>query len=144
MCGAARKSIAVSQEAAEQAAYYAPDGYSLVWHDEFDSGSELNPNDWVHEVQNSGWVNHELQNYVNHMTPGGSAVTEVNNGHLRITALKENGKVYSGRVYAKRNTGWKYGYIEASIKLPKGKVTTPTMCRRACTPSRMFTPMAHK
>ena len=125
MCGAARKSIAVSQEAAEQAAYYAPDGYSLVWHDEFDSGSELNPNDWVHEVQNSGWVNHELQNYVNHMTPGGSAVTEVNNGHLRITALKENGKVYSGRVYAKRNTGWKYGYIEASIKLPKGKGTWP-------------------
>ena len=125
MCGATRKSIAVSQEAAEQAAYYAPDGYSLVWHDEFDSGSELNPNDWVHEVQNSGWVNHELQNYVNHMTPGGSAVTEVNNGHLRITALKENGKVYSGRVYAKRNTGWKYGYIEASIKLPKGKGTWP-------------------
>ncbi len=125
MSGAARKSIAVSQEAAEQAAYYAPDGYSLVWHDEFDTGSELNPNDWVHEVQNSGWVNHELQNYVNHLTPGGRSVTEINNGHLCITALKENGKVYSGRVYAKRNTGWKYGYIEASIKLPKGKGTWP-------------------
>ena len=125
MSGAARKSINVTQEAAEQAAYYSPDGYSLVWHDEFDTGSELNPNDWVHEVQNSGWVNHELQNYVNHLTPGGKPVTEVSNGHLRITALKENGKVYSGRVYAKRNTGWKYGYIEASIKLPKGKGTWP-------------------
>ena len=33
--------------------------------------------------------------------------------------------MYSGRVYAKRNTGWKYGYIEASIKLPKGKGTWP-------------------
>ena len=125
MSGAARKSINVTQEAAEQAAYYSPDGYSLVWHDEFDTGSELNPNDWVHEVQNSGWVNHELQNYVNHLTPGGKPVTEISNGHLRITALKENGKVYSGRVYAKRNTGWKYGYIEASIKLPKGKGTWP-------------------
>ena len=125
MSGAARKSINVTQEAAEQAAYYSPDGYSLVWHDEFDTGSELNPNDWVHEVQNSGWVNHELQNYVNHLTPGGKPVTEVSNGHLRITALKENGKVYSGRVYAKRNTGWQYGYIEASIKLPKGKGTWP-------------------
>jgi len=125
MSGAARKTITVSQEAAEQAAYYAPDGYSLVWHDEFDKGSELNADDWVHEVQNSGWVNHELQNYVNHKTPEGKFVTEVRNGHLRITALKENGKIYSGRVYAKRATGWKYGYIEASIKLPKGKGTWP-------------------
>ena len=125
MSGAARKSISISQEAAAQAAYYAPEGYQLVWHDEFDEGSELNPNDWTHEVQNSGWVNHELQNYVNHLTPGGTPVTQVRNGQLRITALKENGKVYSGRVYAKRSTGWKYGYIEASIKLPKGKGTWP-------------------
>ena len=125
MSGAARKGIAISQAAAAQSAYYAPEGYSLVWHDEFDQGSELNADDWYHEVQNSGWVNHELQNYVNHKTPGGSLVTEVRNGHLRITALKENGKVYSGRVYAKKSTGWKYGYIEASIKLPKGKGTWP-------------------
>ncbi len=125
MSGSARKSISVKQEAAAQAAYYAPEGYTLVWHDEFDKGSELNADDWYHEVQNSGWVNHELQNYVNHKTPNGAQVTEVRNGHLRITALKENGKIYSGRVYAKRNTGWKYGYIEASIKLPKGKGTWP-------------------
>ena len=125
MSGAARKTISVTQEAAAQAAYYAPDGYTLVWHDEFDKGSELNADDWVHEVQNSGWVNHELQNYVNHKTPEGKLVTEVRNGNLRITALKENGKVYSGRVYAKRNTGWKYGYIEARIKLPRGKGTWP-------------------
>ena len=125
MSGAARKNISVNQEAAAQSAYNAPDGYTLVWHDEFDKGSELNGDDWIHEVQNSGWVNHELQNYVNHKTPQGALVTEVRNGHLRITALKENGKVYSGRVYAKRNTGWKYGYIEASIKLPSGKGTWP-------------------
>ena len=125
MSGAARKSIAVSQAAAEKAAYNAPEGYKLVWHDEFDSGSELNAADWTHEVKNSGWVNNELQNYVNHKTPGGSLVTEVRGGHLRITALKENGKVYSGRVYAKVKEGWKYGYIEASIKLPKGKGTWP-------------------
>ena len=125
MSGAARKTINVTQQAAAQSAYYAPEGYTLVWHDEFDTGSELNGNDWIHEVQNSGWVNHELQNYVNHKTPSGKLVTEVRDGHLRITALKENGKVYSGRVYAKRNQGWKYGYIEASIKLPKGKGTWP-------------------
>ncbi len=125
MSGSARKEIAVTQAAAAKASYYAPEGYNLVWHDEFDSGTELNPNDWTHEVKNSGWVNHELQNYVNHLTPGGSAVTEVKNGKLRITCLKENGKIYSGRVYAKVKQGWTYGYIEASIKLPKGKGTWP-------------------
>ena len=123
--GVARKTITVNQAAADKPAYYAPDGYSLVWHDEFDTGSELNPNDWTHEVKNSGCVNHELQNYVNHLTPGGSTVTEVKNGKLRITCLKENGKIYSGRVYAKVKQGWTYGYIEASIKLPKGKGTWP-------------------
>ena len=125
MSGSARTTISVMQEASAESAYYAPEGYSLVWHDEFDKGSELNGDDWAHEVQGSGWVNHELQNYVNHKTPGGALVTEVRNGHLRITALKENGKVYSGRVYAKRNQGWRYGYIEASIKLPTGKGTWP-------------------
>ena len=125
MSGTARKSIAVSQSAAAQSAYNAPEGFTLVWQDEFDKGSELNADDWTHEVKNAGWVNHELQNYVNHKTPEGNLVTEVRNGKLRITALKENGKVYSGRVYAKVREGWTYGYIEASIKLPKGKGTWP-------------------
>jgi len=125
MSGTARKSISVSQEAAAQSAYYAPEGYTLVWQDEFDKGSELNADDWTHEVKNAGWVNNELQNYVNHKTPEGNLVTEIRGGKLRITALRENGKVYSGRVYAKVKEGWKYGYIEASIKLPKGKGTWP-------------------
>ena len=60
MSSSARKSINITQEAAAEAAYYAPDGYTLVWRDEFDKGSELNGDDWRHEVQNSGWVNHEL------------------------------------------------------------------------------------
>ena len=125
MSGSARKTVSVTQAAAEKATYNAPEGYSLVWQDEFNSGSELNGNDWTHEVKNSGWVNNELQNYVNHKTPGGELVTEVKNGTLRIHCLKENGKIYSGRVYAKVRQGWTYGYIEASIKLPKGKGTWP-------------------
>ena len=125
MSGAARQTIPVSQAASAQSAYDAPDGYSLVWQDEFDKGNTLNADDWTHEVKNSGWVNNELQNYVNHTTPGGNLVTEVRNDKLRITALKENGKVYSGRVYAHINQGWQYGYFEASIKLPSGKGTWP-------------------
>lgn len=125
MSGTARKTITVSQAAAEQAAYDAPDGYKLVWQDEFDSGTELNAADWTHEVQNSGWVNNELQNYVNHKSPKGNLVTEISDGSLRIHCFKEDGKIYSGRVYAHVNSGWQYGYFEASIKLPKGKGTWP-------------------
>ena len=137
MSGSARKSISVTQMASEESPYYAPEGYQLVWQDEFDGNygyapnengvprTELNPDYWTHEVKSAGWVNHELQNYVNHKTPEGKLVTELRNGKLRITALKENGKVYSGRVYAKVKEGWRYGYIEASIKLPKGKGTWP-------------------
>ena len=102
MSGNSRESITVSQDASLDS--NAPEGYKLVWHEEFNSGSELNAADWTHEVQNSGWVNHELQNYVNHKTPEGALVTEV---------------------YAKVREGWTYGYIEASIKLPKGKGTWP-------------------
>ena len=125
MSGSARKTVTVTQAAAEKAAYYAPEGYYLVWQDEFNEGTELNKVDWTHEVQNSGWVNHELQNYVNHTTPKGRHVTELMDGKLLIHCFKEDGKIFSGRVYAHVKEGWKYGYIEASIKLPKGKGTWP-------------------
>lgn len=126
MSGAERKTITVSQEGGEykEPEYNCPEGYSLVWHDEFDKGVSLG-SDWTHEVQKSGWVNHELQNYVNERTPNGAYVTEIVDGALHINCIKENGKVYSGRVYAKVKEGWQYGYIEARIKLPKGKGTWP-------------------
>ena len=46
------------------------------------------PIDRTHEVKNSGWVNHEPQNYVNHEDLEGKLVTELRNGKLCITALK--------------------------------------------------------
>lgn len=101
-----------------------PEGYRLVWHDEFEEGERLG-SDWTHEVQNSGWVNNELQNYVNGEY-NGQRVTELVDGKLNIHCFKAaNGKVYSGRVYAQVNTGWLYGYFEARILLPSGKGTWP-------------------
>ena len=116
---------AVAQQTTHEPSGFVPEAYTLEWSDEFDQGTILNSNDWTHEVQQSGWVNNELQNYVNHQTPAGALVTEVKDDHLIIRALKENGKVYSGRVYAHVRQGWTYGYIEARIKLPKGKGTWP-------------------
>lgn len=101
-----------------------PEGYTLVWHDEFNEGTSLN-SDWTYEVQKSGWVNNELQNYVKNPIDGKNTV-EINNGFLNINCFKANdGKVYSGRVYAMAKSGWTYGYIEARINLPSGKGTWP-------------------
>lgn len=102
-----------------------PAGYTLVWQDEFNEGSVPDPKSWTHEVKGSGWVNHELQNYVSGKTPKGQRVTEITDGNLLINCLKEDGKVYSGRIYGNVKTGWKYGYVEASICLPSGKGTWP-------------------
>lgn len=130
-CGAARAYLAVKQAAGDgvvdpNAITCSIPGYKLVWNDEFEqSSADLDNSVWRHEVQGDHWVNNELQNYVNTVSPGGSRVTEVHDGVLSINCFKESGKIYSGRVYAKDNIGWKYGYMEAKIKLPKGKGTWP-------------------
>ena len=102
-----------------------PQGYTLVWQDEFNEGTSLDPAKWTHEVKNAGWVNNEKQNYVANKSPKGQKVTELVDGALHINCFKEDGKVYSGRVYGNVKTGWKYGYVEASINLPSGKGTWP-------------------
>ncbi|MCH5301758.1 MAG: family 16 glycosylhydrolase [Prevotella sp.] len=116
--------VTVKQESGEATEITAPEGYKLVWHDEFSQDGTLGA-DWTHEVQNSGWVNNELQNYRNGVADG-RRVTELVDGKLNINCFKgSDGKVYSGRVYAKVKEGWTYGYIEARIMLPKGKGTWP-------------------
>lgn len=124
--------IATADEKAEvevkqdgTSAIETPDGYHLLWNDEFTEGTELNTKYWTHEVKNAGWVNNEKQNYVNGKSPKGTRVTEIKEGALRINCFKEDNKVYSARVYANLKTGYKYGWIEAKIKLPKGKGTWP-------------------
>ena len=121
-----------------------PKGYRLVWHDEFD-GSELNPDWWTYEVQRPGWVNSELQTYVDDSpsaiaadtvgsrvrrlgcprVPEGVSVTDVADGILTITASKHGDDVYSARLYAMVDSGWQYGIFEARMKLPKGRGAWP-------------------
>ena len=102
----------------------APEGYSLVWNDEFDYTGKPN-SDWVIENQNAGWVNNELQTYTSREIDGKSTL-EVKDGFLYVNCFKgSDGKIYSGRMNAKPSTGWQYGYVEARINLPKGKGTWP-------------------
>ena len=63
-----------------------------------------------------------LKNYVDGQIDG-KRVTEIKDGKLNINCFSGyNGKIYSGRVYADVKSGWQYGFMEARIKLPKGKV----------------------
>ena len=101
-----------------------PDGYKLDWNDEFDlpDGSMPDMDNWRFESKPAGWVNNERQTYV----PGarnGVKTAWVEDGKLNIRAIRDGSDVLSARMYSKKS--WTYGYMEASIKLPKGKGTWP-------------------
>ena len=130
MAGSARETIIIKQAGGDGVSdpneIICPiKGYKLVWNDEFDTGTTPDLSKWTYQVANPGWVNNELQTYVNGVTPDGTKVADIRNGVLRIKCFKENGKIYSARLYGNVSKGWTYGYIEASIKLPKGKGTWP-------------------
>ena len=63
--------------------------YTSVWWTEFNEGTEPNAAKGPTVVMRQGMVSHELQNYVNHVTPAGTPVTEVKDGTLRINCFKE-------------------------------------------------------
>ena len=107
----------------------APDGYTLVWHDEFNDSplvggkpAMLSSSDWYYETGNGGWGNNELENYVAGVS-GTDTCAAISNGTLKIIAKKVGSQVLSARVNTQKS--WTYGYFEARIKLPKGKGTWP-------------------
>ncbi|MDE5675298.1 MAG: family 16 glycosylhydrolase [Muribaculaceae bacterium] len=108
-----------------------PEGYTLVWSDEFNEGS-VPGSDWVHENWAAGYVNNELQTYTDKAVDG-KRTTEIKDGFLNINCFKgSDGKIYSGRINAKPSTGWLYGYFEARICLPTGKGTWPAFWMMPC------------
>ena len=99
--------------------------YRLVWHDEFSSRVLNTTSRWTFQTAQAGWVNHELQTYVAGRSPKGGKVAEQTDGTLKIHTFREGDKIYSARLYGHKSVGFKYGYIEARIKLPRGKGTWP-------------------
>ncbi len=94
-------------------------GYKLVWHDEFNESS-LSSSDWYYERWDAGRVNNELQRYVKD-----DEVATLKNGVLTLHLIKDSQGYKSARLYAHKGSGWRYGYIEARLRLPKGKGTWP-------------------
>jgi len=95
--------------------------YSLVWQDEF-SGTTINKSNWNLEnaigVWNTG-DNQELQHYREANVSVGP--DEEGNNCLIITAKKETYNGYqftSGRINTLNKFSFKYGKLEARIKMP--------------------------
>ena len=100
------------------------EGYRLVWEEQFD-GDALNMDNWSYECHQPGWVNQELQEYLE-----GSDYAYVKDGKLVIWPHKhvdENGRVTytSGRINTLHKQGFQYGWFEARIKVPQGKGFLP-------------------
>ncbi len=96
----------------------APNGYNLVWSDEFE-GSSLDTSKWEYNIgAEPYWGNNELEFYTKRQEN-----VYVENGLLHIRAKKESygGKEYtSGRIVTRRKFDFKYGFVEARIALPSG------------------------
>ncbi len=107
---------------------------TLVWSDEF-NGGQLDPETWFFESGDganfigdggivglpSGWGNNELQWYL----PDNA---QLEDGVLKITARRETVDDFgytSARITTRDRFAFKYGRIEASIKLPSGQGLWP-------------------
>ncbi len=102
------------------------DTLTLVWSDEF-SSAQLDPEVWFFETGDGsqygipGWGNNELQWYL----PDSA---QLENGMLVITAREESqgGKDYtSARINTRDRFAFRYGRIEARIRLPGGQGLWP-------------------
>jgi beta-glucanase (GH16 family) len=96
----------------------------LVWKDDF-NGDKLNMSDWNYEYHAPGWVNNELQEYVD-----AAENLYVKDGTLVIQAVKKTGAdgkatYTSGRVNTQRKHDFTYGRFEAKLKVPNGKGFLP-------------------
>jgi beta-glucanase (GH16 family) len=102
------------------------DALTLVWADEFDD-SQLDPENWFFETGDGsqygipGWGNNELQYYL----PNNASLE---NGLLTIEARAEssNGFDYtSARIHTRDRFAFRYGRIEARMRLPGGQGVWP-------------------
>lgn len=128
LCGMAKQTTPEAQPQQENAPAVGDtlsyEGYTLQWEDDF-SGSELNREDWNVELHDPGWVNNELQAYVD-----SEENIYLENGNLVIKPVESknaDGTVSytSGRVNTQNKQDFKYGIFEARVKVPEGQGFLP-------------------
>jgi beta-glucanase (GH16 family) len=99
-----------------------PEGWNLVWNDEFD-GKSVDRDNWTYDLGAGGWGNGELEYYTSR-----EENARVENGMLIIEARQEkyeNSYYTSARLKTQGLQEFQYGRIEARLKVPKGKGLWP-------------------
>jgi len=117
-----------SNEASQVDGIPTPEGWELVWYDEF-VGDAIDMSKWEHEVNAQGGGNNELQYYTDRLQN-----SWVNDSVLVIQALKETftgpegtREYTSARLRTKNKGDWKYGRYDIRAKLPYGQGIWPAI-----------------
>ena len=100
--------------------------WKLTWSDEFNYNGLPDSRKWTYDVGGNGWGNNELEYYTN----ASLANAHVDNGTLKITAIREDkrGRDYtSARLLTKGKQEFTYGKIEIRAKLPAGRGLWPAI-----------------
>lgn len=100
-------------------------GWTLVWSDEFNQvdGSSPDTTKWAYDLGASGWGNGELENYTSRTNNA-----RIVGGMLVIEARQESyqGSSHtSARLKTQGKWSWRYGRVEARIKIPRGQGIWP-------------------
>lgn len=125
---------ATAAVAADAPAMAVPEGYRLVWSDEFDQDGLPDPARWAYDtaMNRQGWHNRERQYYAANRVEN----SVVKDGRLLITARREalrdaqdwGGQSYtSARLVTRGRAEWTYGFFEVRARLPCGVGSWPAI-----------------
>lgn len=112
----------------------APEGYHLVWSDEFSVDGMPDTSKWGYDTyaNSTGWYNNEKQYYAanrweNSRIEGGKLIIEARKEAL--TSMSDYGgqQYTSARLHTRDTSTWTYGFYEIRAKLPCGLGTWPAI-----------------
>lgn len=117
--------------AAPAAAQETPEGYRLVWADEFSVAGAPDPERWAYDTHANptGWYNNERQYYAadrpeNARVEAGLLVIEAR--HETLDAADSGGQAYTSARLVSRQ-GWTYGVYEIRARIPCGRGAWPAI-----------------
>ncbi|CAI8380387.1 MAG: Beta-glucanase [Flavobacterium sp. SCGC AAA160-P02] len=95
---------------------------NLVWEDDFNTDGQPDATKWTYDLGAGGWGNGEAQTYTDN-----SANVTVENGSLKINAIKVGSSYTSARIKSQGLFDFTYGRVEVSAKLPQSQGTWPAI-----------------